>query len=212
MDNLEQYILDLDFMKGSSNNSWQDMFGQGFNQWNACHRILPNLPLHSRQGPHAFTVYNEAAKLKWSQLKGSDWPSFEMADSISTLPTVIQKEIKEQFELTALKQTFNIDAVTYNFLNTHITAYKETTNQISSLVKHGLLVTGVPIKLQSFKEKQMLINNFHQCVDWYNEWAVANNYALMSMSDVVNQADNEELAFDAHLTTRLTNSVAVTKS
>lgn len=40
--NLEKYILDLDFMQGHQNNSWKDMFGHTFNEFNTYHRLAPN--------------------------------------------------------------------------------------------------------------------------------------------------------------------------
>lgn len=210
INDLEEYILSLDFMQGNQKNSWQDMFGQDFNQWNSCHRILPNLVLHEQQGDNPFTLYDNTARLKWDQLKGSDWPKFESASDIDNLPATIQKEIKSHFDVSTLNQTFNLNSSMYNFLTEQLPRYNSATDQISTLVKQGFLVTGVPIKLQTFKEKQMIVNNFDQCVEWYNKWANINDYDLAL--DVDNQAATEELTLSAQLITRLTKSVAVNKS
>jgi len=210
IDQLEKYILGLDFMKTAVNNRWQDMFGQEFNQWNSCHRILSNLSLYDQQGDHPFTIYNENSKLEWDKLKGNDWPNFESSDNLSNVPLAVQEEIKNQFDIASFKQTFNVDATTFNFLNENLSKYKSTIGQISTLVNQGLLVTGIPIKLQTFKEKQMIVNNFEHCVIWYNEWASANGYD--SATDVDAKSAAEEFTLATQLATPLTNALAVNKS
>lgn len=210
IDYLEEYILGLDFMQGAENNCWRDMFGQEFNHWNSCHRILPNLSLHNQQGNHPFTIFNETAELEWNKMKGTSWPEFKSIDDINHLPAEIRKEIKSQFDISNFKQTFNLDTTTFNFLNANLSDYKSTVSQISTLVNQGFLVTGVPIKLQTFKEKQLIINNFNQCVTWYNDWANANHYEPIVDVDLISAV--EELALSTQLTTRLTNSSAVNRS
>jgi len=54
-----------------------------------------------------------------------------------------------------------------------------------NLVSTGFLVTPIPIKLQTFKEKKQLIKNFTQCVEWYNNWVSDNNFGkLYSENDI----------------------------
>lgn len=43
--NMEDYILNLDFMSNQKQNTWTEMFGQDYNEYNTCHRLLPNLAL-----------------------------------------------------------------------------------------------------------------------------------------------------------------------
>jgi hypothetical protein len=62
----------------------------------------------------------------------------------------------------------------HKFLSNNLSAYQQSQCAIQQLQEHGLLVTGVPIKLQSLHEKQNLIKNFDQSVEWYNNWATAN--------------------------------------
>lgn len=66
--NLEKYILGLDFMQGHQNNSWEDMFGQTFDEFNAYHRLVPNQML-----------------LKTSRLQLGN-----SADTTSTYPDVVE--------------------------------------------------------------------------------------------------------------------------
>jgi hypothetical protein len=174
---IEKYILNLDFMQGNSNNSWQDMFGQNFNIWNTCHRMLPNLLLLNK--PDATVTIKlpnpSIDERKWNELKGPDWPQ-TLAEYISarienktTLPAVIEKEIEQYC------YTISVTNEEYFFLKKHVNLYIDINSKISDLVKDGFLVTGIPLKLQSLKEKKLIIKNFNQCVVWYNNWAKENN-------------------------------------
>jgi hypothetical protein len=46
-------------------------------------------------------------------------------------------------------------------------------------VNNKILVTGVPIKLQTMMEKKLLVSNFGQCVEVYNQWVSANGIGTM---------------------------------
>ena len=54
------------------------------------------------------------------------------------------------------------------------------------------MVTGVPIKLQTMLEKRLLIRNFNEVVDWYNQWVdlrgIGQHY---TDQDIVQQATEE---------------------
>ena len=50
-------------------------------------------------------------------------------------------------------------------------AYTQTCRHIQELVNNKILVTPVPIKLQTMRDKRAMIRNWHECVTWYNEWA-----------------------------------------
>jgi hypothetical protein len=211
---IEDYILNLDFMRGAKNNSWQDMFGIEFNQWNSCHRMLPNLLLTGQQGGQSFDLLNVVREIEWNEIKGADWPEFKSAaefksiDEMTHLPANIREEIRGQFDLFDFKQTFNLDHATINFLNKNLSAYTSTAGQIRTLVKQGFLVTEVPIKLQSLSEKKMVINNFTDSIEWYNEWAVANGYDIYNEVDL-NKLANQEDAMLNRFITESTNLPAV---
>lgn len=195
---IEDYILNLDFMRGAENNRWQDMFGIDFNQWNSCHRMLPNLSLANQQGDNLFTLLDIPSQLKWDKMKGTDWPEFKSAaefksiDDITNLPVKIKEEIRSQFDISAFKKTFNVDDTIFNFLNKNLAGYKSTFSQISTLVSQGFLVTGVPIKLQTLSEKKIIIENFNDSIEWYNEWAVSNGYDVHNQSDLAKLASQED--------------------
>ena len=174
---IEKYILSLDFMQNSENNTWNDMFGQDFDTWNACHRMLPNLVLLDR--PDVTTQIRlpmiSTTHKKWDKLKGPDWPQSlsECIKNTKALTPFIQNEI-EQFCHTIL--TTNKE---YNFLTKNIDTYLDTNSQLVDLVDKGFLVTNVPLKLQSLKEKKLIIKNFNQCIEWYNQWVEKNNFGTV---------------------------------
>jgi len=64
----------------------------------------------------------------------------------------------------------------YKFLSNNLTAYKTTEAQLYKLVDDGFLVTGVPVKLQSLREKKLIIKNYAECMAWYNEWVQENKF------------------------------------
>jgi hypothetical protein len=192
--NIEKYILNLDFMQ-SKNNTWNDMFGQDFNIWNACHRMLPNLSLLDRPNTtKQIKIFNNALGEKnWTALRGPDWPQTltEFLQGNQTLPTIIEKEIDN-----LCKTEISITDDEFSFLEKNLNLYTQTNSQLLNLVKDGFLVTGVPLKLQSFKEKKMIIKNFDDCVNWYNQWVTENNFGNMYSNDELDKImidENQQL-------------------
>jgi len=191
--NLENYVLNLDLMKKYSKRTWQDMFGQDFKDYNACHRMLPNLFLlennkvTTKELPF-FTT--NPVKKNWDQLKGADWPAsaLDYLTDNSNLPAEIRSEIDQVFN----KQNFKITETEYKFLTKNLHKYFETNVELAKLVTDGFMVTGLPIKLQSLAEKRLIIENFDQCVDWYNEWVQENNFGKPYSLDSLLQISVEE--------------------
>ena len=188
--NIEDYILNLDFMKGATNNRWSDMFGQSFDTYNNCHKLLPDLALYNMSNSADLAI-NLIEEKKYNVLKGSQWP--ELTDlsinKLNSLPDKIREEIKNNFsiEIRESQQKPITEPTTEltEFISINLPAYKDTTNQINNLVSTGFLVTPIPIKLQTFKEKKQLIKNFTQCVEWYNNWVLDNNFGkLYSENDI----------------------------
>jgi hypothetical protein len=173
--NLEDYILGLDFMQGYSNNSWKDMFGLEFNDWNSIHKLIPDSYIANDPSHQYQKILPDVDKHTWKQLAGADWPDYKEIynpEEIQQLPIVVQHELTNN---NIIKSLVIPDSVR-EFVEQHLQNYAVGNSQINQLVRDGYLVSGVPIKLQTLREKQSLIKNFNQCQDWYNEWAVLNNY------------------------------------
>ena len=191
---LEKYILNLDFMQNAKNNTWQDMFGQTYNQYNTCHRTIPNLLLYEQSGNNKLTLSEAGQEYKWNQIKDSNWPEFDSvdADIVKTLPEDIREKVNKIIPSSIFKKTVSINDELIDFFNQNLQVYKNTSGQIDDLVRDGFLVTGIPVKLQSLAEKKMLIKNFSDTIEWYNEWAVTNGYEVYSEDSIIKLANQEE--------------------
>jgi hypothetical protein len=203
MGNLENYILNLDFMQGHNNNKWEDMFGQDFPTWNACHRLIPNLFLRDNSNitntktltVNTFNV--DITDQKWEQIRGDDWPKTYAEFSRQELPTVIHEEIKSRLSL----QTTQVTTDEYNFLYNNLPAYKNTISHIEKLKDDGFMFTGIPLKLQSLKEKKQIIKNFNECISWYNEWVDKNKFGehyTESELESLSQVEETKLTMPIH--------------
>lgn len=199
MADLEKYILNLDFMRGSESNTWRDMFGQDFRTWNACHRMIPNLLLnnHSSDATMKITVNTQPiTQSNWDQVRGPDWPLKIEHLGQTALPQIIDQEIKQRFNL----QTVAVTPQQHQFLTDNLGIYNRTAGVLEQLRDRGLLVTGVPIKLQSLQEKKDIIRNFDQCVTWYNQWCEKTQFAQpYSEPELDQRAQAEEMSWSQQL-------------
>ena len=202
LSNIEQYILGLDFMREHTENTWKDMFGQSWEDWNTCHRMLPNLqllpPAESESTVNlplnTTNDHNSINSDHWKKISGPDWPVDLL--QLGSAPLAIQNEITEIFDLTT--ETFAVAEKDWNFLKVQMPAYSRTLGELTNLVDNKILVRGIPIKLQSLQEKKHIIKNFDQCIAWYNQWVTANNYGkLYSIDELDSLARTEELRLSA---------------
>lgn len=171
--NLEKYILNLNFMKTLPGIGWKQMFGQEFTDYNACHRLIPNLKLLPNNSNKEISFFNTPPTKDWNVMKGVSWPELpsDFESGADDLPLAIKQEIEEFYGVKV-----NASESEYKFLEKNVELYKETNKQMSKLIDDGFLVTGIPIKLQSLAEKKMIVDNFQECVAWYNDWVSANNF------------------------------------
>ena len=204
---IENYILNLNFMQAGINNKWSDMFNQSFDDWNACHRLLSNLPLNPAiPKDNEFTYYlNYPSQAKWDFSKGTDWPdsNIEFEKSTSVIPD-IKTEILDLFKYTSVSVTTD----QYNFLQQQYPAYKNTIEQIDTMVANGFMVTSVPIKLQSLREKKEIIKNFDEAINWYNEWVNLNQFGQPYTADELTLLENVE---EKRLTIPIARSISQNK-
>jgi hypothetical protein len=66
------------------------------------------------------------------------------------------------------------------FIKTNIKLYTQGRVKLQDMQDDGLLVSGIPIKLQTLAEKSKVVHNLEYCLDTYNKWiATANpHYAI----------------------------------
>jgi hypothetical protein len=145
--NIEKYILDLPIFASQSNRiTWKDTYGIDFHEWNKCHYLASDIG-----GLLLENKIDHNKKLEYTpdttQRKGDIIPQ----GIISRLPDNQR-----------------------DYLATNSKKYTDAWKSTWKMVQLGIMVTGVPIKKQTFKEKQLMIKNFDQCVSTYNEWLLKN--------------------------------------
>ena len=192
INNLEEYILNLDFMT-RNNNTWKDMFGVEFNDWNRIHKILPDIQmLQQKQTQYQLEsntcVFISVDRHTWDTWRAPDWPDYKIIsnEQYSALPVEIKQDLAERNWITSIQLTPEVKQL----LEKNLIKYQDSTQEIQRLVNRGYLSTGIPIKLQTFKEKKLIIRNFDQCIDWYNNWAIKNGFEQTHDFDIYTQLES----------------------
>lgn len=168
--------------------------------------------LHVDQGvlEHQFQIYREYEK--WSNKHfmisshfyyDKDFENIE--DYIFNLAPFIGRKEKKSWKdfsglsfndwnrihyLTSMRKS-DIE-VTSVYSSADIALYKDFIHQLSTLVSNNVLPSNVPYKLQTFKEKTKIINNFSECLDTYKKWALQNGAKVYSDFELLSSANAEE--------------------
>ena len=175
---IEEYILGLDIFGRQQTKTWNDTFGIEFKDWNRCHYLASDMSGISAQLPAPDNLQ-------------ITFDSTNQVDNIDLVPVVTKNEI------------FNsLSPGDRQFVRQNVGKYVNGYKAINELVHHKILVTGVPIKLQTMMEKRQLIRNFDQCAEAYNQWVKESG-----VGDPYTESDIKKLALneikDWHSMTRL---------
>ena len=175
---IEEYILGLDIFGRQQTKTWNDTFGIEFKDWNRCHYLASDMSGISAQLPAPDNLQ-------------ITFDSTNQVDNIDLVPVVTKNEI------------FNsLSPGDRQFVRQNVGKYVNGYKAINELVHHKILVTGVPIKLQTMMEKRQLIRNFDQCAEAYNQWVKESG-----VGDPYTDSDIKKLALneikDWHSMTRL---------
>lgn len=145
--NIEKYILNLPIFASQSNKiTWKDTYGIDFQDWNKCHYLSSDIG-----GLLLENKVDNHIKLE-----------YEDNHSKNTVP-IIPESVASR-----------LPEVQRNYLSANASRYTDAWKSTWKMVELGIMVTGLPIKKQTFKEKKLMIKNFDQCVDTYNEWLLKN--------------------------------------
>ena len=168
---IEEYILGLSIFNGQPKKTWNDIFNLEFNDWNRCHYLVSDLSGVSKQLP------NSADRLQLTY-DGATVDSREL-----TLQSVSRRDIPAMLNENDRK-----------FLGTKGPLYAKAHKAIDELVENKVLVTPIPIKLQTMLEKRLLFTNFEQLVEVYNQWVAENGVGRPYSLDDINQTARSELS------------------
>jgi hypothetical protein len=151
--NVEQFISDLPIFPNNTSDFWSQSFGISWNDWNKCHHLVSDMSGIS------------------TQLQLESNTTFQLSDlSIKSAPLT-------GTELTTTTN-YNLSTNTQlsEFFDKNKTQYLKTYQKIKQLEKDRVLVTAMPIKLQTLAEKCLLIKNLDEVIVGYNRWVSKNNF------------------------------------
>lgn len=167
--NIEQYVLQLPIFNNQTQKiSWKNKFDIEFNDWNKCNYLISDLSGLSQQ-----------------------------LSTTNTLRLTNQSINTPNFDLAVVENTNkilpNLSRPDVEFLKKHSKKFVQARNNLDELVKYKILDLPLQIKLQTMIEKKLCIRNFDQCVEWYNEWVVANNFGTVYSAHTAYDSEIEEL-------------------
>lgn len=146
--NIEQYILQLPIFQSQPKRlSWSDNFDIEFQDWNRCHYLCSDISGLGSQLDPAQALITDQSPLAQERLELAPLQHYSLAEVVNSLGQGDRE-----------------------FLRDHGVRYKRADQAIQELVTNKILTTGVPIKLQTMMEKRLLIRNFQEVIEWYNEW------------------------------------------
>ena len=121
-------------------------------------------------------IFSQRKSSSWQQgfgIEFGDWNRchYLCSDMSSvTSPLLLGSAAKPRVEYSLATVTRSLPQSDQLFLAQKGMTYQRTQRHIQELVDKKILVTGVPIKLQTRAEKRRLIRNWTEVVEWYNEW------------------------------------------
>lgn len=164
---IEQYILSLPIFQTSQPLGFQDQFQIKFTDWNLCHYLASDLSGIS------------------AQLPTPDTPLLEYAGPGAAVNALMPKTAREIAQ--------SLSRADQEFLQAHSVNYVTVCDAIRELVNKKVMVTSIPIKLQTALEKKLLIKNYTECVSLYNEWAVKNCCGTVYNDEMLAMTQHREI-------------------
>jgi len=122
----------------------------------------------------------------------SDTQLTQLADPENTNLPMNSTNIMNSMNIKKLITRDSLSVVSQNFLRENIRDYFNVYLEIDKLIIDRTIISGVPIKIQTLAEKAVLINNFKECVDTYNDWSSKHpNQHKVTLQDLGQMAYNE---------------------
>lgn len=123
----------------------------------------------------------DTQRKSWKELYNISWNDWNKCHYLSSDKSGFSK-LKHNVDIklltdesTNVKMNSELSVVDTRFLNTHLTAYKKLEVLTKQLHEDRNLLFGIPIKLQTLAEKALIVKNFKDCLDTYNNWSSKNN-------------------------------------
>ena len=145
---------------------------------------------------HNLDIFNTKDKTSWKEMSGIAWQDWNrchklLGDALlagkSTQLLLPDQTTKKQ--LVTIQE--NLPALEQQFLDNNLENYVGTKLKLDELDAARILPGSIPIKMQTLAEKKMLIKNFNELVDTYNEWAIDNGFDEVTYDGLVEQSKSE---------------------
>ena len=237
---IEKYILSLPIFNGQPcKKTWKDVFGISFNDWNRCHFLASDVGSIALNNPDTFSHIVDSiknnlpaegtAELTWAMprefvqayndVADPSWPRIQSIKEFEALPEYIKQECNDLHHITHKlaysdlhrNVAFNLDPIRQQFLSENADNYLKAIGSIERMSTLDIVKTP-PIKKQTLAEKKLIVKNFDQCVEVYNDWIQYNSgIASMVTSDQLLLASDTEQKFWNTLETVSTQIESSTK-
>lgn len=186
---IENFILNLPFMSDTlKQKTFKDVYGLTFNDWNKTHyytgdigsMINKNLSLANDQNQQFLPWESESIQL-YNRLADPSWPTITNPKQLSQLPERIKTEIKEihNVDLSQVHAGYSLSSYLPDshreFIDANKTEYLDALQSMKHMETLGILPSSPPMKKQTLNEKKMIVKNFQELVDAYNNWQQNNS-------------------------------------
>ena len=170
---LEQYILNLPVFSAQANLvSWDQNFGQSFNDWNQMHYIRSDpgaLSCLPAQASEKLLLTTPAMVTDYQQHSLPEMPAVHSATDLAALPPdVINTWAHNVISRSGVVPFFDLEK--QKKLAPYESDYALAKTTIDQMVRLGIMVSGPPIKKQTMHDKHQIIKNFDQLTEVYNCW------------------------------------------
>ena len=162
---IEKYILNLPIFAGQTKIGFKDTYGIDLNEWNQCHYYISDIGSIAMDRPETFAQLTHQEKAP-----GTNIVTTEVKNIVKYLPEDRR-----------------------NFVKHNLKNYLTVNQSIKRMIELGILISPVPIKKQTLKEKKFIVKNFDECVAVYNNWIEHNpNIGEPVTDENIEQANDRE--------------------
>lgn len=116
----------------------------------------------------SLSLFQNHQPKSWHTAFGINFADWNRCHYLSSDMSSVPKLGNTSYSIAKVNQSLTV--ADQQFLQQHGRSYVRSRQHIQELVDHKILVTGIPIKLQTMTEKRQLVRNWVEVIDWYNHW------------------------------------------
>ena len=170
---LEQYILNLPVFAAQANRvTWNQNFGQSFNDWNQMHYIRSDpgaLSCLPAQVAEKLLLNMSDPVVDYQQHSLPQMPAvYSAADLAALPPDAANTWARDVISRTGVVPFLGLE--NQQKLASYQPGYALAKNTIDQMIQLGIMISGPPIKKQTLDDKHQMIKNFDELVNVYNHW------------------------------------------